>query len=331
MTDEAHPVDLNDGANTRLSGFAADLASKLQSANRIANAVVKAINHNIAPIQAGLQTASEVARSAERTFQTTVKPFLEGLQPALQKVHEAHVQSTLAAKVGQSLEKAGWFPHGAIPLSVVMSDDFEAAIPAWIDAHAGTGWSSITKVHDLSTIGQAAKESFETAVSLYQSQKYNAALRVIFPEIEACAFEAFYRALGISWSRRSKRPTRLLELQDVIRLLWRVGALGALFDARGIWLPQQEQIIRDFCYTDVDLDNVLPAQLRFPNRHAVAHGILRYDTQKACINGLLIADVMFRGIHVANIVFQKSPSQVEDMLRGFREEREAAQRLSKKS
>ncbi|MBW7974601.1 hypothetical protein [Bradyrhizobium sp. BR 10289] len=324
------PRDRDTLANAPLSSFAVDVASKLQSVDRIAHAVVKAINENIVPLQASLQAASRVAQSAERAFQTTVKPFLEGLQPALQKVREAHVQSTVAAKVGQSLEKAGWFPHGAIPLSVVTKDDFEAAIPAWIDANGGTDWSSITKVHDLSTVGQPAKESFATAVSLYQSQKYNAALRVIFPEIEACAFEAFYRALGISWSRRSKRPTRLLELQDVIRLLWRIGSLGALFDARGVWLPQQEQIIRDFCYTDVDQDNVLPAQLHFPNRHAVAHGVLRYDCQKACINGLLIADVMFRGIHAANVIFQKSPSQVEDMLRELREDRET-QRSSKKS
>ena len=186
------------------------------------------------------------------------------------------------------LEASGWLPHYTTPFDRLAETDDAEEVGRLLEAYYSDGWPAVRTVflEHLATydIDDEARSVFTLALDLHGAGHWRAVSPLLFLEIERIARSRLHEgALDGFASQR-----RLRELA------------GRLSPARtqpaGLHGLQLYQRLDDHLYRPVKTAEALVAAKAdpVPNRHAVLHGLVAYDSRQNSINALIMFDFVLQ-------------------------------------
>lgn len=198
-----------------------------------------------------------------------------------QKVYEGLAWAASSYVMAEKLARTGWLPHYSTPdLMVELNDE---ATDAQIARHYDANWVEIERAFlerlAVYNIDDEAKACFREALAAHGHRFYRVAPRLLFPEIERVFRSELGEVItvnaGLRWLREAANN---LGSENFIRT--------------GVLTLRLYQAFSDQIYSPVETpEQIARAKADpVPNRHASIHGLVVYNSQKASVNALIIAE-----------------------------------------
>lgn len=198
-----------------------------------------------------------------------------------QTIADAVLWASSSYVMAEKLSRTGWLPHYTTPdLALELDDD---ASDALIGNHYEANWDEVERAFitrlDGYRIDEEAKACFREALAAHRMKLYRVAPRLLFPEIERVSRAQLGGVITINASLRWLR-----ESAD------RLG--GDTFIRTGVLTLRLYEAFAERIYSQVHTDDELAsaASDSIPYRNAAIHGLVVYNSQKASLNALIIAE-----------------------------------------
>lgn len=252
---------------------------------------------NSEAISIAIENARNVGVSAVTMVAVPREAWQKKAVPVLRMVKINADTAKRAAAVGARLTDAGWLPWILSPTEdLIKSDDPVAFFEGWVVTEWPTIAEKLTENAGLYGAGESPSKTLRAAILLHEAGLYEQVPRVLFPEIEKCVAEHFYR------EKIRQEETQLPKFRSVIGMIWSLATTGFALLAPGMGVAQgQMHVLALHSYVGSSKKNPrkdLPNDEFFPNRNRVIHGWRsgEYDSRKASLNSLFLYDTMMLGL-----------------------------------
>lgn len=186
------------------------------------------------------------------------------------------------------LEASGWLPHYTTPFEVFDETDDPVEIASRIEGHYTDHWTEIRASFEAHlanyAIDDQAKAVFVQALQLHEAGFYRAVSPLLFPEVERIARMQLHdgKLSGFASQHRLRELAGELCLDETLP-----GGMHSL---------HLYQRLDEHLYANVNTTEQLEAARKdsVPNRHAVLHGLVAYETRQASLNGLIMVDFVLQ-------------------------------------
>jgi hypothetical protein len=228
------------------------------------------------PTQAAIQQMAEAAKR------------IEGLipRPSPEQIR-LFEQLARTDKRKRALDRLGLLPHPSTPFALLDADDGDEVLRAGVEQHYRDSWERISQ--DILEraqqfdIDEEAKGALAEALAAHQHGHYRSVCRLLLPEIERVArVELLGNDIGT------------IRVQEVI------GEPGLDLPINqtnppGYYALMLYERLTDHIYVRVDAANrqKMEADL-VPNRHAVIHGLIVYNSFWHSLNCIFMTDFAFQ-------------------------------------
>jgi hypothetical protein len=204
-------------------------------------------------------------------------------------IYEGFAWTASSYVMAEKLARTGWLPHYSTPdLMVELGDE---ATDAQIAGHYDANWAEVERAFHQRLAGynidDEAKACFREALACHGHKLYRVAPRLLFPEIERVFRSELGEVItvnaGLKWLREAANS---LGSENFIRT--------------GVLTGRLYQAFSDQVYSLAETpDQIARAQADpVPNRHASIHGLVVYNSQKASMNALIIAEFVLLTVSV---------------------------------
>ena len=191
-------------------------------------------------------------------------------------------------------EKAGWFPHGTFPTELLQENLSEIELDEKVLDYYRENW---TEVHqciedELSgcLVDTREKDVFRQALMAHSSGLYDLVSPALFSQVERVVRVHLYENKIGHISVVKEMRGRLTEFPSSALPDGLVGYIG--FD-----------IFTRLLYANIKTETERErfSNIAIPNRHAVIHGLLDYESEKNSLNSIFIASYAFQLITAIKI------------------------------
>lgn len=282
--------------------FSAALSSIAQTAGVIAAGIDDARKRwpSAEAIAGAINRAQKIGSQIGATMVVIEEAWEKKAVPVLRVVKQNADTASRAAEIGTQLTTAGWVPWIHSPVKTLLESPAPVTeFERWTTAE----WSSISKRLIASAeqyrLGDSPIRTIQAAVMLHENGCYEQVPRVLFPEIEKCVAEHFYKG------RVPHEQNQLPEIRGFIEMIWGLATTGFALLAPGLGVGRgQMQILELHSYVPSSKKNPPPTPPNadcFPNRNRVIHGWETgdYHSPKASLNSMFMYDIMLQGLAFA--------------------------------
>ncbi len=248
--------------------------------------VTKNFGKNILDTQ--IKISNQLPENFQRialSFERISSEFRQNINPILEKLNKSAAHAL-------TLEASDWVPHYTIPPNIIESKTISnEQISANLEEYYIQCWSDIQDEvlsnFNSYKISNFSKEILVQVLWCHENKYYASVVRTLFPQIESMIRDRL--KLNIRKPDTSQKQLRK-----------RVGDLApSQVNPGGLLALNLYKLIDRHIYEHVGAENkVFFESSSIPNRHAVVHGIIEYNSLKNSLNTIFLYDYIAQVITV---------------------------------
>lgn len=228
--------------------------------------------------------------------------FQKAIQESMRPLYEFGQKIAALEKRAKLLDETGFLPHESTPYDLIeLHLDDAPALKQALENFYADEWPSVRKniearINALD-IDAGAKAVMKEALDAHEQGYYQSVCRLLFPEIERVVRIEFYQG------NIEKRITSQHDLRKMTGDLTPGQALP-----HGMFGFRIYDRLTDHLYKNVETQEELEkiSNDPVPNRHAVIHGLIQYNTMQNSLNTIFMTDYILQ-----IIVFLKSAGHIK--------------------
>lgn len=224
--------------------------------------------------------------------------LLEQAFNRMKQIDKAHVEDAIASvnkkwthlikywKLAEAIRQSGWLPLYDVTAVRLIFEHGSDNLDSFFDEYYRSEWTTISKGIlsrlDQYTIDDEAKCTLREALIGHEAKLYRLVCTGLFPAIE--------RNLP-KWIGGKKNKGGLMDKIENWANSRTIGDLMSLHVFRDVYMNYI--LSHSFVSENRDQGKKIDRSIPVPNRNAVAHGFVQYNTHKHSVNMLLLADYIF--------------------------------------